>query len=127
MRAPYNRPKGTSKPPGTPRKRQSLIGNDMHSHANTIALQCATSIFLIGNEFHLHSAASQRIFSHASPSQKYEVAARITSAAAQFPAATGTFLFCLCTKLRTPRPTQKKSPGTILRSRKFARGAASCC
>src|SRR5579864_3939572 len=51
--APYNRPKGTSKPPKTPRKRPSLIGNDMHSPARATPFKCATSIFLIGNEFHL--------------------------------------------------------------------------
>src|SRR6185437_3395177 len=57
IRAPYNTPTGTSKPPKTPRKRQTLIGNEMHSPASATALQCATSIFLIGNEFHLHSAS----------------------------------------------------------------------
>ena len=30
---------------------ERLIGNDMHSPASATALQCATSIFLIGNEF----------------------------------------------------------------------------
>src|SRR5579864_4618440 len=110
MRAPYNTPKGTSKQPKTLRKLETLIGNDMHSPARATALQCATSIFLIGNEFHLRGAASQCIFVHASPSQKYETSARITGAAGRFPAATGTSLFCLCTKLRTLRPTRKKSP-----------------
>ena len=83
MRAPYNRPKDTSKPPHGKTKsrslttvrqqratglgmtdiaRQALIGNRMHSPARATALQCATSIFLIGNEFHLHGAAFQRIF-----------------------------------------------------------------
>ena len=37
--------------------RERLIGNDMHSPANAIALQCATSIFLIGNEFQLQRAS----------------------------------------------------------------------
>ena len=64
MRAPtrlrYNGPKGTSTPPKTPRKRQSLIGNDMHSRARATALKCATFIFLIGNEFHLQRARKER-------------------------------------------------------------------
>lgn len=62
MRAPYNRPKGTSKPPKTPRKRQSLIGNEMHSPASATALECATFIFLIGNEFRLQNAHFRLIF-----------------------------------------------------------------
>jgi len=37
--------------------RERLIGNDMHSPANAIALQCATYIFLIGNEFQLQRAS----------------------------------------------------------------------
>jgi len=32
-------------------KRERLIGNDMHSPASATALQCVSSIFLIGNEF----------------------------------------------------------------------------
>src|SRR6185437_501157 len=66
MRAPFNRPRATLSPPKTPRKRQSLIGNGMHSPANATALQCATSIFLIGNEFHLQRAAFQRVFTRRS-------------------------------------------------------------
>jgi hypothetical protein len=42
--------KDTGKLPKTLRKRPSLIGNDMHSPENVTALQCATYIFLIGNE-----------------------------------------------------------------------------
>src|SRR6185437_4738087 len=43
-----------------------LIGNDMHSPARATALQCATSIFLIGNEFHLWCAGLQRTFARQS-------------------------------------------------------------
>src|SRR5579859_2492647 len=53
MRAPTDRPRATPNPPRATRKRQSLIGNGMHSRASTTALQCATSLFLIGNEFHV--------------------------------------------------------------------------
>ena len=73
MRAPYNRPGATPNPPHGKTKsrsltavrqqratgfgmtditRQSLIGNGMHSPASATALQCATSVFLSGNEFH---------------------------------------------------------------------------
>jgi len=38
------------------RNRERLIGNDMHSPAKASALQCATSVFLIGNEFQLQRA-----------------------------------------------------------------------
>ena len=66
MRAPtrvrYNRPKGTSTLPGTSRKRQSLIGNDMHSRASATAFKCATSIFLSGNEFRLQDASFRSVF-----------------------------------------------------------------
>ena len=62
MQALYNRPRGASKPPKTPRKRQSLIGNEMHSPASATAVKCATSIFLIGNEFHLQGRSFRRIF-----------------------------------------------------------------
>jgi len=55
------RQKGTRTPPRPLRKRHSLIGNEMHSPVNTTALQCATSIFLIGNEFRLRGAAFQPI------------------------------------------------------------------
>jgi len=37
--------------------RERLIANDLHSPANANALQCATSIFLIGNEFQLKRAS----------------------------------------------------------------------
>src|SRR5579872_3280865 len=61
MRAPtrvrYNGPEGTSTPPKTSRKRQSLIGNDKHSRASATALERITSIFLIGNEFRLQDAS----------------------------------------------------------------------
>ena len=62
MRAPYNRSKGTAKLPKTPRKRQTLIANDMHSPAGATTLKCATSFFLIANEFHFHGANFWRIF-----------------------------------------------------------------
>src|SRR5579872_4966559 len=73
MRAPYNIPEATLKPPHGKTKsrsltavrqqratgfgmtditRQSLIGNGMHSPASVTSPECATSIFLIGNEFH---------------------------------------------------------------------------
>jgi len=39
------------KSPRTTANGGRLIGNDMHSPASATALQCATSIFLIGNEF----------------------------------------------------------------------------
>ena len=86
MRATYNIPEPTLKPPHGKTKsrsltavrqqratgfemtditRQSLIGNGMHSPSSATALQCATSILLIGNEFRLQSAAFQRIFAHA--------------------------------------------------------------
>ena len=44
MRPLHDRPKGTSKPPRTPRKRESLIGNEMHGRASTTALEPATYI-----------------------------------------------------------------------------------
>jgi len=87
MRAPirvrYNGPKGTSTPPREETKsrslttvrqqratrfgmteiaRQTLIGNDMHSPASATALKCATSIFLIGNEFRLQDASFRSSF-----------------------------------------------------------------
>ena len=43
-------------------KRRPLIGNDMHSPANANPLPTVTSIFLIGNEFHLQRAAFRRLF-----------------------------------------------------------------
>ena len=52
MRAPYNRPKGTLKPPKTPRKHLSLIANEMRSPANATNSKRATYDFLIANEFH---------------------------------------------------------------------------
>jgi len=47
----WQQAKSTGKLPKTPRKRHSLIGNEMHSPANATTLKCAISIFLIGNEF----------------------------------------------------------------------------
>jgi hypothetical protein len=41
---------------------ERLIANDVHSQASATALQCATSIFLIANEFHLQNANLRRIF-----------------------------------------------------------------
>ena len=73
MRAPYNIPEATLKPPhGKTKSRsltavrqqratgfgmtditlQSLIGNGMHSPANATALKTVTYTFLSGNEFH---------------------------------------------------------------------------
>ena len=43
--------------PRTTAKCERLIGNDMHSPTSATALQCATSIFLIGNEFHFAASA----------------------------------------------------------------------
>src|SRR6185437_3204822 len=43
-------------------KRQSLIGNEMHSPASATTVKSAISIFLIGNEFHLQRAAFRRLF-----------------------------------------------------------------
>ena len=59
MPAPCNRSKGTQKPPRTPRKRQILIGNGMHSPASTTTLESVTSIFLIGNEFRFRRARQE--------------------------------------------------------------------
>ena len=60
MRAPYTRPRAALTPPKNPRKRQSLIGNGMHSPARATAFKSATSIFLIGNEFHFVASAESR-------------------------------------------------------------------
>ena len=78
--AAYNKPSNRLEPPpisslGLPQSffparfptfhrqiRAVLIGNDMHSPASATALQCATSIFLIGNEFRLQDANFRRIF-----------------------------------------------------------------
>ena len=54
--------KGTGEPPKTPRKRQTLIGNDMHSPASATILKCVTSIFLIGNEFQFRGARFAAVF-----------------------------------------------------------------
>ena len=58
-RVRYNGQEATPEPSKTTRKRQPLIGNGMHSPANATALKCATSIFLIGNEFHLQRARQE--------------------------------------------------------------------
>ena len=52
MRAPTDRPRATPNSPKTTRKRQSLIGNGMHSPAGATVLKPAICIFLSGNEFH---------------------------------------------------------------------------
>src|SRR6185437_12417737 len=80
MRAPYNIPEATLKPPHGKTKsrsltavrqqratgfgmtditRQSLIGNGMHSPANATALETATYTFLSGNEFHLRRVSQK--------------------------------------------------------------------
>ena len=65
-RVRYNGQEATPEPSRTTRKRQSLIGNGMHSAANATALKSATYIFLIGNELHFQRAPFQRIFAHES-------------------------------------------------------------
>ena len=52
------------KSPRTTAKCERLIGNDMHSPANATALQCAPSIFLIGNEFRFAACAFLPSFFH---------------------------------------------------------------
>jgi len=48
----------------TTENRERLIGNDVHSPASATALQCATSIFLIGNEFRFAACAFRPSFFH---------------------------------------------------------------
>jgi hypothetical protein len=50
-------------------KRERLIGNDMHSPASATALQCATSIFLIGNEFRFTACAFRALGDRGLPAQ----------------------------------------------------------
>jgi len=64
MRAPYHTSKDTPKPPRTPRKRQTLIGNGMHSPASATTLESVTSIFLIGNEFRFRRARQENPHAH---------------------------------------------------------------
>lgn len=52
----------SQKPPRTTANGGRLIGNDMHSPAGVTGLQCATSIFLIGNEFRFATCAFRPSF-----------------------------------------------------------------
>src|SRR6185437_16658787 len=61
MRTLCDRPKGTSKPPKTLRKNQTLIGNGMHSRVCISHTESNISIFLIGNEFNLFGTRSGRL------------------------------------------------------------------
>jgi hypothetical protein len=58
-RVRYNGPEATLKLRKTARNRERLIANDMRSRANANALQCAPSIFLIGNEFSCSARAGR--------------------------------------------------------------------
>lgn len=63
-RVGHNGQEATSEPSRAPRKRQSLIGNDVHSPASASHLSTVTSIFLISNEFHLSRASEKNPHAH---------------------------------------------------------------
>src|SRR5579872_1912717 len=63
-RVRYNGREAPPEPPKTNRKRRALIGNDMHSPASASPLRTGTSIFLIGNEFHLWRASQKNPHAH---------------------------------------------------------------